>query len=484
MPQDFEGEFQKAAQKLIKKNRQILAKRIVVFSVFFGLAFCSFYVLHKSNSFVSFSGTASLFWLILVGVLGTALAIGCRGYFVKSRPESQDSSRPEFFGARSAGRLLDRLRTARRKYILGYSLLFLALVYTHNSSLLTGPINNFFTELRYRPTPPSLTSPWPWIGQEKIHPLINNLPPDAQKSIRSVATYISQHEPDPYLQAKALHDFVISRVTYDLDVLTKGVRPAQDAKTVFATGRGVCEGYANLFTALAQEIGLDVATIYGKIRKDLAPVDLIPVATRLINSDYDWSLHAWNAVKIKGQWQVIDTTWDDRDLDQAASGYSAEYLMPSPQVMVISHLPEQSAWQLIKPTKSAISFEKQPLLTPQFFKEGLQINSPKTYETKVNSKAIIELNHPLQYQKPIVAVYAGKKNESLLSLWATWNRGAIPEQQPKLCSSSPGGKSLRQISCDFPEPGRYQVLLFSAEYGTSNARPKVNALGQLSFNAL
>lgn len=485
MPQDFEGEFQKAAQKFIKKNRQSLAKRIVGFFLFFGLvAFGSIYILLKPNPLVAPSGAPSLFWLILIAISGTALAIGYSGHVAKSQPESQGSSRPAFFGLHSVGRLLDRLRSIKRKYILSYSLLLLALVYTQNSSLLTGPIKNLVTQITYRPTPPSLASPWPWQDQEKIHPLINSLPPDAQKSIRSVATYISQHEPDPYLQVKALHDFVISRVTYDWEVLTQNVKRPQDAKTVFKTGKGVCEGYANLFRALAKEIGLDAVTIYGTIRKDLAPVDVIPVAFRLINSDYDWSLHAWNAVKVKGNWQLVDTTWDDKDLDQATSGYSAEYLMPSPQVMIIGHLPEQSAWQLLQQTKSTITFEEQPLLTPQFFKEKLQMKSPKAYETKVKHNAVIEINHPLQYQKPILALFSSKKNESLLSLWATSNRGELPEQQVKLCLSSPGREEVSRIACHFPKPGRYQVLLFSADDGASKAKPKVNPIGQLSFHAI
>ena len=112
-----------------------------------------------------------------------------------------------------------------------------------------------------------------------------------EKSIKSVAEYIAQQESDPYLRIKALHDYVISRVTYDVNVLKTGLRPAQDAQTVFSTRKAVCEGYANLFMALGRAIGVDVVFIGGKVRRDLAPVDLIPTTLRLLNSNYDWTLY-------------------------------------------------------------------------------------------------------------------------------------------------------------------------------------------------
>jgi transglutaminase/protease-like cytokinesis protein 3 len=171
------------------------------------------------------------------------------------------------------------------------------------------------THLAHNPTPPLSSSPWPWQEYQTIHPVIASLTPEVESSIKSVAQYIAKNESDPYLQIKAIHDYVVSRVTYDLDVLKTGRRPSQDARTVFKTHKAVCEGYANLFLELGQEVGLDVAYIRGKVRQDLAPLDLIPEAFRLINPTYDWTLHAWNAVKVGGYWQLVDTTWDDSRSD-------------------------------------------------------------------------------------------------------------------------------------------------------------------------
>ena len=67
------------------------------------------------------------------------------------------------------------------------------------------------------------------------------------------------------------------------------------------------------------------------------------MTSRLLNSNYDWTLHAWNAVKVADNWQLVDTTWDDSD----SGKYSADYLMPPPEAMIASHIPQHSDWQLI-----------------------------------------------------------------------------------------------------------------------------------------
>lgn len=483
MPQDLEREFQQAAQKLVAKKRQFFILRNGIILILSCSVIGGIFFFLTSGFFVGDARSAGLTWLLLLGVCAAVLALGNLGFSVRSESAIQAPSPSVFPGWRTIGRVLQRLRPAKKKLILGYSLLLFALIYRLNPSLFTGPFGNLLIELRYRPIPPSQASPWPWNGQEELHPLIRSLPPDADRSIRSVAAYIFQREPNPYLQVKALHDYVISHVTYDNDVLEKGIRPLQDAKTVFRTGRGVCEGYAKLFAALAQEMGLDVVTINGKVRQDLVPLDIIPAAFRVLSPNADWTLHAWNAVKVKGEWQIVDTTWDDREAEDSTFVYSAEYLMPAPEVMIISHFPDQSAWQLIKRAKSPDAFEEQPILTPQFFRDGLHLNFPKTYKTKIGRRTVIEIRLPPQYQKDIFSGFASTKKESLLSLLATSKNQPALKQQLIPCHRLPGKDDISQISCDFPAPGLYQVLLSSAESAGSSARPSLRALGQLSFLA-
>lgn len=109
------------------------------------------------------------------------------------------------------------LRRIKLKYLLGYSLLLMALIYQANPSAIN-PVSNLLVRLVQNPKPPASNSPWPWKDSRTIHPLVASMPSNVETSIKSVAEYIAQRESDPYLRIKALHDYVISRLVYDLDV--------------------------------------------------------------------------------------------------------------------------------------------------------------------------------------------------------------------------------------------------------------------------
>ena len=93
------------------------------------------------------------------------------------------------------------------------------------------------------------------------------------------------------------------------------------------------------------------------------------------------TLHAWNAVKVVDNWQLVDTTWDDINSSQNPSLYKSDYLIPPPEVMITDHLPEQSDWQLLHRPINQDYFEKQLILAPQSFAENLQVQ----WEVKISS---------------------------------------------------------------------------------------------------
>ena len=253
-------------------------------------------------------------------------------------------------------------------------------------------------------------------------------------------------------------------------MLKTGIRHPQDAQTVFATRKGVCEGYANLFRALGQAIGEDIVVVVGKIRRDQAPKDLIPVTLRLIHSDYDWTLHAWNAVKISGKWHLVDVTWDD-----SKTNYKAEYIMAPHKVMSMSHVPHQLSWQLLPLSENYDTFEKNPILTPHFFIERLKMSSPNQYESEVKEIALITIESPRRYQRKILAFFAKEENKLLL-----WDNQKRKTEDIKKCRSERDVVGKTQIYCQFTQPGVYQVFLYSL----GQTRQDINDIGQLKFHAL
>lgn len=92
---------------------------------------------------------------------------------------------------------------------------------------------------------------------------------------------------------QALHDWEIHRMYYDYDSFNYPKRrKAQDALHVLLYNMGVCEGYANLFTALERVIGVKGTVVCAQ-----------------------YNAHAWNNTYYNGSWLLLDSTWDDPSAD-------------------------------------------------------------------------------------------------------------------------------------------------------------------------
>jgi transglutaminase/protease-like cytokinesis protein 3 len=89
----------------------------------------------------------------------------------------------------------------------------------------------------------------------------------------------------------------------------------QSPAAVLASRQAVCEGLANLFTALATRMGLQSEVVLGKAS-----------GARQEN-------HAWNAVMVDGKWGLVDIT-------------RHSFLNP-PEEFLARHFPFDPRWQLI-----------------------------------------------------------------------------------------------------------------------------------------
>ena len=105
-----------------------------------------------------------------------------------------------------------------------------------------------------------------------------------------------QTRPDmtDYEKEKALYTWVTANVIYDQDHYDplKQVDPSSyDPYGPLANGKGVCLGVASLFQLLMDMAGVECMTVIG--------------ASRANQGD-----HAWNMVRLDGQWYCVDPTWD------------------------------------------------------------------------------------------------------------------------------------------------------------------------------
>lgn len=88
-----------------------------------------------------------------------------------------------------------------------------------------------------------------------------------------------------YDQVKAIHDYLVHHITYDGGSDDR----ACSAAGALVDGRAVCDGYAAAFDLMCYLSGIECVRVTG------------------------WAngRHAWNKVKVDGNWYNVDVTWDD-----------------------------------------------------------------------------------------------------------------------------------------------------------------------------
>jgi hypothetical protein len=223
---------------------------------------------------------------------------------------------------------------------------------------------------------PGVSGPWrQWPFPEVVHPAVDAIPASEERDLASVAAYFRAEVEDPFERAKAIHDYVATRVAYDVPALT-GRRPPQDAATVLRSRTAVCEGYARLFDALGDRAGLEVRYVVGDARRPGDPASGEP--------------HAWNAVRIEGGWYLVDPTWDAGSVDaegRFSFRYSSMYFLTPPEVFGVDHFPDDRVWQLRERPLTRGEFHRQPTLRPRFYADGFRLAAPDRSQVEVDTDA-------------------------------------------------------------------------------------------------
>ncbi|MCD7836075.1 MAG: hypothetical protein LUG83_05420 [Lachnospiraceae bacterium] len=107
----------------------------------------------------------------------------------------------------------------------------------------------------------------------------------------------------PYEQEKAIHDWMTDNCSYG--GFPSGVYSSV-AEVVFVYKAGACGNFSEAFKLCMDILGIECTEITGK-------------------SNYDSQPHAWNAVKLDGEWYLVDVTWDLNMVEQGHRDYRYKY---------------------------------------------------------------------------------------------------------------------------------------------------------------
>jgi transglutaminase-like putative cysteine protease len=262
-----------------------------------------------------------------------------------------------------------------------------------------------------------------WPMPAELHPLTRAVPPEAEAHIATLGRYIAEHEPDPVLRAKALHDWVADHISYDAVSLADGSYVhKQKAEQVLAARTGVCAGYVNLLVALGEAADVNFVFLTGETHGDR---------------------HGWAAVELQGVWWLLDPTWNAGYVKDGVytERYTTEWLFVPPEIFGYTHFPEEARWQLVETPVSRAAFLRRQPLRPIFFGQGYELVSP--LEAPQGREMVMVLDNPRQ----------------------RWLKARVKEDGSE-CGVQRHGSRF-EVRCQAPGPGTWQVALFEneAQYG-------------------
>jgi hypothetical protein len=213
-------------------------------------------------------------------------------------------------------------------------------------------------------------------------------PPSATKSVAALSSYLTKPFATDEEKARAIFRWITENITYDVEAFFSGRIKESRSADILKSRSSVCGGYSSLFEVLGRKAGLNVITISGFAKGYLyKPGDRV---TRESN-------HAWNAIRIQGEWKFIDCTWGAGKVDDKHNyikAFESYYFFTKPEEFIYRHLPEEKRWQLLPEPLSRQEFQNLPFVSPPYFQNSLKLKGMQTVQLDVDSESLLEISAP------------------------------------------------------------------------------------------
>ena len=246
----------------------------------------------------------------------------------------------------------------------------------------------------------------------------------------------SDHE-----KARALFSWLADNIRYDRAAL-EGASPEPTLKDyedklikqAYRNKKGVCMHYSLLYKRMADAVGLECQYIGGYSKGSVRG---------------DWGSHAWNAVKIDGEWKLLDATWGAGyfdDNNKFRKSFQAGYFFTPPRIFALDHLPDDEKWQLLEIPLSKSSFKKQ--CTFSYGDPQRDISDVMPFNTPLTEGPDGKLELKLKIIQPpaVILLTVGKKEipfeRSEQEGWVTLRFQTPPGRDVQVWGGKKTGKSI------------------------------------------
>lgn len=209
---------------------------------------------------------------------------------------------------------------------------------------------------------------------------------DTEASIERLAAHLGKSAKDDREKARLIYRWITEHIAYDVEgVLADGASMEDVLRKRVAS----CESYADLFEQLGKQMGLEVAKVHGWA-KGYGYV----AGSKLEDRN---STHTWNAVKLDGQWRLVDCTWGSGVIvdRKFVKQYRDHFFLPSPEQFLFTHFPADSQWQLVTPPISKEEFLQWPKVDLPLFRMGWKVADVGNQMKKSPTTGIVQAGDPV-----------------------------------------------------------------------------------------
>eukprot|EP01127_Copromyxa_protea_P003650 TRINITY_DN1344_c0_g1_i1.p1 TRINITY_DN1344_c0_g1~~TRINITY_DN1344_c0_g1_i1.p1 ORF type:complete len:1329 (+),score=267.67 TRINITY_DN1344_c0_g1_i1:213-4199(+) len=184
----------------------------------------------------------------------------------------------------------------------------------------------------------------------------------------------SPHVTNDFEEVRAIFSWICSHISYDTDLASKGSEEKvkrSKPSAVLESRKAISSGYAALFDALAKAAKIESYIISGLTFRN--------VQGRLSQTD---SSHAWNAVKIQGNFFLLDCTLGAGSCTGSEFSFSFTdfFFLPRPDQLIYSHFPMLEGepllrWQLLSRPFDKEAWERLPHLAHGWWSGDFQMEN-------------------------------------------------------------------------------------------------------------
>lgn len=309
------------------------------------------------------------------------------------------------------------------------------------------------------PEPPqAVAKPEPVSPDQPASPTVRALLPVSSRSrattrpssnispqVAELARTVTRNSATDRDKAHAIYRWLGENIAYDVAALDSGNLGNNDPSTVLKRKKAVCAGYADLFDQMCRSVGLESEVVVGRSRSEEQQLPAI-----LRNSPTN---HAWNAVKLGGEWRLLDPTWGAGNVDRSrrfVKDPNDDWFLVDPEVFSYTHLPQDEKWQLLDLPLDRETFDRRPMIKPEFFALGLSLVEPEDYELTRQGEMVLRARSEKGYHLSAMVESGGTQMSPNTSLTRRIGKEYI-------------------MSVRFPASGDYQVHIMARPPGSQRS---------------